>query len=73
LYGSITKKIIAGMMVTYAIAPAAVSDKPLGWAGIAAAAAPVTVFAPQCGQNVELLPVSVLHDGQTMACAPWQT
>jgi hypothetical protein len=61
------------MMVMYAIAPAAVSDRPPCWAGIAAAEAPVAVFAPQCGQNVELLPVSVLQDGQSMECAPWRT
>src|SRR3984885_4210505 len=71
LYGSIAKKMIAGIMVRYAIAPAAVSDKPPCWTGIAAGA-PVVVFAPQCGQKVELLPVSVLQDGQSMACAPWQ-
>src|SRR5580698_4756943 len=66
LYGSITRKMIAGIIVMYAIAPAAFSDNP-PCCTEAAAVVPVVVFAPQCGQKVELLPVSVLQAGQIMA------
>ncbi len=62
LYGSITRKMIAGMMVRYAMAPAALSDRPelaaTGWAtyvggGVppapagAACAAAAAIGAPQ--------------------------